>query len=146
MWRGGRNMRILLVDDEKPIRDLRVPFWKDLKHQVESAATVTEGLGKAATFKPDTVLLDVNLPDGNGLDFLKKLRTFHPDASVVMITANVDVKTAAEAIKQGAEDYLAKPLDLDELEVILKQLVERRGLKRDVVALKGHQKELYRKD
>lgn len=139
-------MRILLVDDEKPLRDLMVPFLLDLRYEVLAAATVTEGLQKAGSFKPDIVLLDVHLPDGTGIDFLHKLRTVHPDASVVLITANVDVKTAVEAIKQGAEDYLAKPLDLDELEIILKQLEEKRGLRREVQALRGHQKELYRKD
>src|SRR5690242_17150986 len=129
-------MKILLVDDEKPIRDLMVPFLEDMKHQVESAASVAEGLQKAEAFRPDVVLLDVNLPDGTGLDFLKVLSPTQPGTSTVMITARVDVKTAVEAIKRGAEDYLAKPLDLEELEILLKRLEEKRGLKRDVVALK----------
>ncbi len=139
-------MKILLIDDEKPIRDLMVPFLEDLNNEVQSAPTITEGLEKAASFKPEIILLDVHLPDGTGLDFLKKLPGVHPDASVVLITANVDVKIAVEAIKRGAEDYLAKPLNLDELEILLKQIGEKRGLRRDVIALRGHQKELYRKD
>lgn len=139
-------MRILLVDDEKPIRDLMVPYLSELGHEVRSAATIAEGLDEVALFKVDVVLLDVHLPDGTGLDFLEKLDAVRRDVSVVMITANVDVKTAVEAMKRGAEDYLAKPLNLEELELLLHQLEEKRGLRRDVRALKTHQKDLYRKD
>src|SRR5579859_6434418 len=125
-------MKILLVDDEKPIRELMVPFLEELGHETQSAATVTEGLEKVEALRPDAILLDVNLPDGTGIDFFYKLQKIHPEALVVLITANVDVKAAVEVIKQGAEDYLAKPLNLDELEVLLRRLEEKRGLKRDV--------------
>ena len=94
-------MKVLLVDDEKPIRDMMVPFLEDLKYEVKSAGTVSEGLEKVTEFKPDTILLDVNLPDGTGLDFLRQLQESHFTASVVLITANVDVKIAEEAIKRG---------------------------------------------
>ena len=139
-------MKILLVDDEKPLRDLMVPFLKELGHEVQSAASLREGLEKLEKFKPDTVLLDVYLPDGTGLDFLKQTENLHSESSVVMITATVDVKVAVEAVKQGAEDYLAKPLNLEELEAILKGIEEKRGLKREVAALKTFQKDLYPKD
>jgi DNA-binding NtrC family response regulator len=139
-------MRILLVDDEEPLRKLLVPFLQDLDHEVMAAATVAEGLQKASAFQPEVVLLDVHLPDGTGLDLLLKLQEGKSQASVVLITANVDLKMAVEAIKRGAEDYLAKPLDLEELEIILRQIGEKRGLRRDVMALKAHQKEMYRKD
>jgi two-component system response regulator AtoC len=139
-------LKILLVDDEKPLRDLMVPFLKELGHEVQSAASLLEGLEKLEKFKPDTVLLDVYLPDGTGLDFLKRTGHLSAEISVVMITATVDVKVAVEAVKQGAEDYLAKPLNLEELETILKGIEEKRGLKREVAALKSFQKELYQKD
>jgi two-component system, NtrC family, response regulator AtoC len=139
-------MKILLVDDEKPIRDMLASFLNDLKYEVESAGTVAEGLEKAWSFKPDTILLDVNLPDGTGLDFLRRFQEGKGEASVVLITANVDVKVAVEAIKRGAEDYLAKPLNLDELEIILKKLNEKRGMRRDLAALKAHQKAVYQRD
>ncbi len=139
-------MKILIVDDEKSIRDMLTVFLVDLKYEVLSAGTVAEGLEKVKPFKPDTILLDVNLPDGTGLDFLSQFQEDKGKASVVLITANVDVKVAVEAIKRGAEDYLAKPLNLDELEVILKQLDEKRGMRRDLAALKAHQKAVYQKD
>jgi two-component system, NtrC family, response regulator AtoC len=139
-------MKVLLVDDEKSIRDMLTSFLEDLKYEVESAGTVAEGLEKVESFKPNTILLDVNLPDGTGLDFLSRYQETKGDGSVVLITANVDVKIAVEAIKRGAEDYLAKPLNLDELEIILKQLDEKRGMRRDLAALKAHQKANYQKD
>ncbi len=139
-------MRILLVDDEKPIRNMLTAFLEDLKYEVESAGTVAEGLEKVKSFKPNTILLDVNLPDGTGLDFLRRFQESKGEASVVLITANVDVKTAVEAIKQGAEDYLAKPLNLDELEIILRKLNEKYGMRRDLAALKAHQKAVYQRD
>lgn len=139
-------MKILLVDDEKAILGLMIGILSEWGHEVQTAASVAEGLQKAEAFSPELVLLDVHLPDGTGLDFLKVVMTIQPTLSVVMITANVDVKVAVEAIKRGADDYLAKPLNLDELELLLKQIGEKRGLKRDVAALKNHHKDLYRKD
>lgn len=139
-------MKVLLVDDEKPIRDMLLPFLQELKFEVDSAASVAEGLKKAQEFKPDTILLDVHLPDGTGLDFFTKFQEMKMEASIVLITANVDVKVAVEAIKRGAEDYLAKPLDLDELEIVLNKLNEKRGLRRDLEAMKKHQKAMYQKD
>ncbi len=139
-------MKILLVDDEKSIRELMITLLAEWGHEVRTAASVGEGLEQAEAFKPELVLLDVHLPDGTGLEFLKVITTTQPSTSIVMITANVDIKVAVEAIKRGAEDYLAKPLDLDELELLIQQIEERRGLRRDVAALKNHHKELYRKD
>ncbi len=139
-------MKVLLVDDEKPIRDMLLSFLQELKYEVDSAATVAEGLKKANEFNPDTILLDVHLPDGTGLDFFRKFQEMKMEASVVLITANVDVKVAVEAIKRGAEDYLAKPLNLDELEIVLNKLNEKRGLRRDLEAMKSHQKAMYQKD
>lgn len=121
-------------------------FLVDLKYEVVAAGTVVDGLEKAKLFKPDTILLDVNLPDGTGLDFLHRYQESKGDGSVVLITANVDVKVAVEAIKRGAEDYLSKPLNLDELEVILKKLDEKRGMRRDLAALRTHQMDIYQKD
>ncbi len=139
-------MRILIVDDEKSILELMTTVLVEWGHEVGTASSVGEGLEKIETFHPELVLLDVQLPDGTGLEILKVIMATQPGISVVMITANVDVKVAVEAIKRGAEDYLAKPLDLDELEILIKQIEERRGLKRDLVALKNHHREQYRKD
>ncbi len=139
-------MKILLVDDEKSILDLMSSFLGDLGYEVGTAATVAEGLQKAETLSPELILLDVHLPDGTGLDLLKVVMTTQPGVSVVMITANVDLKVAVEAIQRGAEDYLAKPLNLEELELLLKRIEEKRGLRRDVAALKNHHKVLYQKD
>jgi two-component system, NtrC family, response regulator AtoC len=139
-------MKILLVDDEKPLRDMVGTFLKKQGHEIESAASVTEGLEKVVSARPDMVLLDLNLPDGTGLDFLKDVGALAPDLTVVLVTAHVDVKTAVEAIKRGAEDYLTKPVDFDDLEFTIKRVREKLGLRREVAALKSHQKELYRKD
>jgi DNA-binding NtrC family response regulator len=94
-------MKILLVDDEKPLRDMVGTFLKKQGHEIESAASVTEGLEKVVSARPDMVLLDLNLPDGTGLDFLKDVGALAPDLTVVLVTAHVDVKTAVEAIKRG---------------------------------------------
>jgi DNA-binding NtrC family response regulator len=139
-------MRILVVDDEKTILELMTTVLLEWGHEVGTASSVGAGLEKIETFRPELVLLDVHLPDGTGLEILKVIMTTQPGITVVMITANVDVKVAVEAIKRGAEDYLAKPLDLDELELLVKQIEERRGLRRDLAALKNHHREQYRKD
>jgi DNA-binding NtrC family response regulator len=129
-------MKILVIDDEKSMHVALIPFLKELGHEVQSALTGTEGRQKAAAFQPDLILLDLFLPDVTGLELLAGFRVQSPSVGVVIMTAATAVKTAVEAMKLGAEDYLQKPLSLDEMEMVLARFSKTQGLRQEVAALK----------
>lgn len=106
---------ILVVDDEASQRELLGGFALRLGYRVREAASGEEALESIQRAPPDLVLLDVRLPGINGIETLGRIRQFAPDLPVLLITAFADLRQAVAAMKGGAEDYLAKPVDLDEL-------------------------------
>jgi two-component system response regulator AtoC len=129
-------VKILVVDDEKSMFVALVPLLTEAGHEIETALSAAEGRRKAGAFKPDLILLDLYLPDVTGMEFLVELRRDHPFAGVVIMTASAGIKTAVEAIKAGAEDYLQKPLNLDDLQIVLDRFTQKQGLRREVEALR----------
>lgn len=111
--------KILLVEDEPAQRRLLTEFLQSLGYQVAEAPTAQTALELLSRSQPELILLDVRLPDQNGLELLEQLHQQAPDIPVVIMTAYADVRQAVSAIKQGAIDYLAKPLDLDELAAVV---------------------------
>ncbi len=139
-------MKILVIDDEKSLAKTLTAFLRDLGHQVETAFTAVEGREKALLFKPDIVLLDVHLPDILGLEIIEQIKSKAPATAVVMITGSGTVKHAVEAMRKGAEDYLTKPLDLDELQLLLEKITANLNLRQEVADLKNALREGYAKD
>lgn len=139
-------MKILVIDDEKSLAKTLTAFLRDLGHQVENAFTAVEGREKAALFSPDIVLLDVHLPDILGLEIIEQIKSKKPSTTVVMITGSGTVKHAVEAMRKGAEDYLTKPLDLDELQLLLEKITANLNLRQEVADLKTALREGYAKD
>ena len=85
---------------------------------------------------PDIALLDLKLPDGSGLDLLKQIKEDYPDVPVIILTGHATVDSAVDALKQGAEDYLTKPVDLSRLEVMLRNLQDKTELRQEVLELR----------
>jgi DNA-binding NtrC family response regulator len=139
-------MKILVVDDEKSLAKTMTSFLKDLGHEVECAFTGVDGKNKAEQFKPDVVLLDVHLPDILGLEVLQDLKSKDPSPVVLMVTGSGTVKHAVDAMRKGAEDYLTKPLDLDELQVLLEKTSATLDLRQEVLDLKNALRNGYAKD
>ncbi len=110
---------ILIVDDERPQRELLGGFVASLGYAVTQAESGEQALAQIATQPPDMVLLDVRLPGISGLETLRCIRQSLPEMPVLLITAYADVRQAVEAVKSGADDYLSKPIDLDELEAAI---------------------------
>ncbi len=108
--------RILIIDDEKVILESLGMFLTEKGYEVRCSLTMAEGLEKIDSFKPEAVILDIRLPDGDGLDLLRKLKGRNDGAAVIMITAFHDMDTTIKAIKLGATEYITKPIDVDELE------------------------------
>ena len=112
---------ILIIEDELSLAKNVQTYLKRFGHDVHRAATGREGLEKYKEFAPDLVLLDLRLPDINGLDLLPELRSIDPDSKIILITAHGNVQVAVDAMKAGAWDYLSKPVILSEL----KRLIEK---------------------
>ncbi len=101
---------ILIIDDDESMRSSLWHMVKRMGHQVESAATLREGLEKASAGAFDVVLLDVSLPDGNGLDILPDIQRTPAEPEVIIITGYPTLASAKEAVTLGAYDYLTKPV------------------------------------
>ncbi len=107
---------ILVVDDEASIRESLDMFLREKGYAVRTAGSGAEGLALWSRHHPQVVVLDVRLPDTSGLEVLKKIMAKDPEANVIIITAFHDMDSTIAAMRQGAYDFLNKPLDVDELE------------------------------
>jgi two-component system response regulator PilR (NtrC family) len=121
-------VNLLIVDDEASLRDFLSIVFEDEGWRVETAGSVAEARAAVAKNEPDLILCDLMLPDGSGIDLLREVKTATPSIAVVMITAHTSTKSAVEALKAGAFDYIAKPFDIDELKIIVRNAVERKEL------------------
>ncbi len=120
--------RILVVDDEQLIRWSLATSLSKSGYITETAGTGAEALAKLASFRPDVVLLDVFLPDANGLDLLMQMKGHDPDLVVIIITANSHMDSAVEALKRGAEDFIGKPFNISAIHQTINQALEKRTL------------------
>jgi DNA-binding NtrC family response regulator len=105
----------LVVDDDASQRELLASFVESLGHVTNRAGSAEEALDSIRQSAPDIALLDVRLPGMSGFEALAEIRKFAAELPVILITAYADVRQAVAAIKSGADDYLAKPVDLEEL-------------------------------
>jgi two-component system nitrogen regulation response regulator NtrX len=135
--------RLLVVDDEKGIREALVQVFEYEGHDVRAAEDGPDALLAAESFHPDVIFLDVKMPDMDGLDVLARLRTECPGALVVMISGHATIETAIEATRNGAYDFLEKPLDTDRLLVTLRRALELKGLTDSIADLKSQVESRY---
>jgi two-component system repressor protein LuxO len=124
--------RILLVEDTASLAAVYAEYLRAAGHVAEHARTAAEATKRAAADPPDAVLLDLRLPDGDGLSVLRTLRRDAPDLPVIVMTAHGSVTTAVEAMRSGAADFLVKPFAAERLAVTLANALERAALKREV--------------
>jgi DNA-binding NtrC family response regulator len=134
---------ILVVDDESEIREGLELLLASEGYGVSSAGTGASGLAKLEEHPYDLLLLDVSLPDRNGLDLLREIRLRDPQLSVVLITAYGSIDMARAAFKNGAMDYITKPWSNDELLAQVAQAVESRRLREENVQLKRALKQRF---
>ncbi len=131
------KFKVLIIDDEKSIRDIFSLLLAEKGYGTESAATGEQGLALARRSAPDVVLLDMNLPDIPGLDVLAGLRRDAPACRIIIITAFGTIRNAVEATKLGAYAYLEKPVDNEELQLLIGRALEIRRLETEVQELKS---------
>lgn len=121
--------RIFILDDDVSFSNELQLFLQDLQYDVETADRLSNAKEKIVAFNPDILLLDVQLPDGNGVDFLDFVQEHLPGLTVVMLSGYGSISVAIQAIKKGAEDFLSKPVNPDHLKIYLEKLIERKQLK-----------------
>ena len=136
--------KILIIDDEKNIRDIFSLLLEEEDYSVQTAENGKQGLTKSLSFKPDLILLDMNMPDYSGIEVLAKIKEKTPAAEVIIITAFGTIQNAVEATKLGAYDYLEKPVDNDELLLLISRALEVKRLRREVRELKSELSTRYR--
>jgi two-component system NtrC family response regulator len=135
--------RILIAEDEKTQRELLEGFLKKEGFLVEAVANGREALQKLGQNFFDVAVIDYKMPELDGLQTLREIRRLYPDLPVLMMTAYGTVETAVASMKEGALDYLTKPIDLEELLLILQKVIERSNLIRENQELKARLHERY---
>ncbi|MFA6542751.1 MAG: sigma-54 dependent transcriptional regulator [Bacteroidota bacterium] len=123
-----QQLSILIIDDEESQRVILKGFLANKGYSVIEANSGTAGVGKAKKAFVDVVLTDFKMPDKNGLEVLREIRRINPEIAVVLMTAFGTIENAVEAMQAGAYSYLSKPIDLDELEMMLHRIAERQSL------------------
>jgi DNA-binding NtrC family response regulator len=131
------STRILVADDDRRVREGLVVLCESLGHRTFEAESGREALEVARRTLPDVVLLDLEMPDGTGLEVLPELLAIDGSPQVVMVTGVGDVKTAVEAMRAGAVDFLEKPVHRDLIEGVLERVLRGRALTRERDLLRG---------
>jgi two-component system OmpR family response regulator len=119
--------KLLIVEDDADVRELVTLVMREEGYAVDSAADATEGLSLALTNDYDALVLDVRLPDGNGMDIVRTLRRESRMVPILMLTAQRTPSDAARGLDAGADDYLGKPFDVTELKARIRSLLRRGG-------------------
>ncbi len=127
---------VLLVDDEDTIRLFLEKTLRDEGYEALTAATGEEALELTRSELPDLILLDLKLPDINGIEVLRRVKEEVPEVSVIMLTAFGDIETAVSAIKAGAFDFVSKPVNLEQLLLAVEKGLESQKLNRELFQLR----------
>jgi two-component system nitrogen regulation response regulator NtrX len=128
--------KILIIDDEKSIRKTLREILEYESFKIEEAADGLEGFALTGKDKFDLILCDIKMPKMDGIEFLEKISATGSDTPVIIISGHGNIETAVEAVKKGAFDYIAKPLDLNRLLVTVRNALDRANLVTETKVLK----------
>jgi DNA-binding response OmpR family regulator len=119
-------VKILVIEDEKMLSDTIAAFLQGEGYRTEQAGTLELGTEKVNIYEYDCVLVDIGLPDGNGLQLVAELKKCHPETGIIIISAKNSLDDKVIGLDLGADDYLTKPFHLSELNSRIKSLLRRR--------------------
>jgi DNA-binding NtrC family response regulator len=125
---------IYIVDDDADMREV-LSLTLEAKYQVRTFSTAGSALEAMRDRAPDLILLDIGLPDMSGVDALRQIKKRSPDVLVIMVTASTDINTAISTMKLGASDYMMKPVNVDALEVSVRNALDKIRLRKEVQVL-----------
>jgi two-component system NtrC family response regulator len=137
------KQRILVVDDDESLRWVTQAQLQQSGYQVNSAADGRHALASMSESPPDLVITDLQMPGMSGLELLKRVRAEYPEILVILVTAFGTVETAVEAMKAGAYDYITKPVNMDELRMIVSRGLEHLDLREEVRSLRSSLDQKY---
>ncbi len=132
---------IIIVDDEQSYRQLLTLVFEDEGNSIRTAMNGRQALALLEEGPADVIISDVKMPDMDGIEMLRAVRETQPDMGVVLMTAFASVETAREAFKLGADDFIQKPFDVEELKLIVKKTLEKQALIDENRAFKRAQRE-----
>jgi DNA-binding NtrC family response regulator len=139
------NHRILIIDDERPILLTLESLLSRHGYQVDTAATASAGLRLLKSKPPALVLLDLQLPDAEGLHMLDQIKTDQPGMQVIILTAHDSLSNAIESIKRGAYHFISKPYAAEELLSLVEKALEKRSLLRETEELRQKTQQLEKR-
>ena len=138
--------RVIVIDDEVNAAAALETLLKEDGYEVSRAHDARSGLQLLEKEEPDVVLTDLRMPGMDGIELLTRIKQIRPEIMVILMTAYGTVKTAVKAMKLGAEDYLGKPIDVEELEVVLEKVLEKKSLLAETRGLRERLEHKYRFD
>jgi two-component system NtrC family response regulator len=141
-----KDYSILIIDDEEAQRNILKGYLDKKGYRIFSASSGTEGIELIQKNMIDIVLSDYKMPDKTGLEVLETVKEINPEISFVILTAYGTIENAVKAMRLGAFDYIAKPVDLDELDLLLERIIENKNLKSEILLLKNQLKEKFKID
>jgi two-component system, NtrC family, response regulator AtoC len=139
-----KDYNILIIDDEQTQREVLTGYLKKKGYHILSAESGEEGIKLVKRLPVDIVLSDFKMPDKTGLEVLEEVRRINPEIGFVIITAYSTVENAVKAMRLGAYDYLSKPVDLDELDIMIEKIIENKNLKSEIKNLKSQLQEKHK--
>lgn len=141
-----KEYSILIIDDEETQRNILNGYLHKKGFKVYSASSATEGIDIAKKYLIDIVLSDYKMPDRTGLEVLEEVKRLNPEISFVIITAFGTVENAVKAMRLGAYDYISKPVDLDELDLLIERIIETKNLKSEIKLLRSQLQDKFKID
>jgi DNA-binding NtrC family response regulator len=144
--KNDHSVSILIVDDELSVRDSLTKWFIEDGYKADSAADAEEALKKLKPGVWDIIFLDIKLPGMDGMELQQRIKGIDPNATIIMITAYATVDTAVKSLKEGAYDYVTKPVDPDYLSHLVANVVKQRQLLSENIQLKERIQELYEID
>ncbi len=139
-----KNINILIIDDEKNQRDILTGYLKKKGFNLFSASNGDEGIKIVETNLIDIIFSDFKMPGKTGLEVLQEVKKINPKIDFVILTAFGTIENAVNAMRRGAFDYITKPVDLDELDLLIERIVENKNLRSENELLKGQLKEKFK--
>jgi len=134
---GQRQIDVLFVDDDAEFREVVASYFRGKRIRWSDAGSAAEALAQLERREFDVVILDMMLPDANGVDLLERIKPEHPESEVILLTGQATVESAVRAMKGAAYDYLTKPFPLKELETVIEKAYEKRQLEKENTQLRS---------
>ncbi len=131
-------MKILIIEDNATLLEVIQDSLHDAGFVCETSANYNNASEKVALYNYDILVVDINLPDGSGLDLIKEMKTQHPETGIIVVSARDSLENKIEGLDYGADDYLTKPFELAELIARINSLIRRRYFSGNQIMKIGH--------